>query len=306
MSSWWSVGHLTVDDIVLPTGETLMGVTGGAVAYSAVGAALSGQAMGMISRIGENYPAETHRALVDAGLPLALTPIEDPCISQWAIYEEDGSRRFLLHPHSGDHDVNAPRPGDFPGWAEVEGLHIAPMPISRQLEWIAAASQRAIPLTLDPHHDSSLDEPQAVWSALAEIHAFVPSELECSRLSPGSVSEAVARFLDAGVSIAAVKQAEKGCTIADRQQIWHVPACSGVTPVDVTGAGDAWCGAFAAALFAGATTPEAACWANAAASVTIEYIGALTPLRDPKAIERMRRRYSALEPRELTRSALTD
>ena len=63
----------------------------------------------------------------------------------------------------------------------------------------------------------------------------------------------------------------------------HVPAFP-IDPVDTTGAGDAFCGALAAALSAGAVIEDALMTASAAGAIVARHRGANTAALTPQAL----------------------
>jgi len=271
----WAVGHLTIDDIVLRNGRTLMGGVAGATVYAALGARLVGSPSGVVSRLGSGIPGEALKRLAGYGVLTLLKAVDTPAIQQWALYEQDGTRTYILHPESGSLDDMAPRPldGNLPSDSAV---HLAPMPVEYQRQWCMALSARERQITLDPHYDSCSAVPDVVMALLSQVDAFLPSELEASYLVDGNPHKAVQEFCRAGARIAVVKLGEQGSVIGTNDDVWHVPAVP-TEPLDVTGAGDAFCGAFAAMLARAATPLTAARWATAAASVVVEAIGADVP-----------------------------
>jgi sugar/nucleoside kinase (ribokinase family) len=273
----WIVGHLTVDDVVLPDGRTVMGTVGGAAIYAAVGAHLVGSSAGIISRMGCDYPPVAADRLVDSGIGARLTPVAGRALAQWAIYEHDGSRTYVLHPSSGDYADTSPVPDDGVDWPGIRGLHLAPMPIRYQSRWVEAAQEHGVEyLTLDPHHDSSADDAEGVLATLPFLHAFLPSELESTRLHGRDPYAAVQAFVEQGAPIAVVKLGPEGSLLATDEGMWHLSACE-VEAVDTTGAGDAFAGGFLAALVRGDRPLDAARLGTVAAGLTIGQSGALTP-----------------------------
>jgi ribokinase len=135
----------------------------------------------------------------------------------------------------------------------------------------------------------------------ALVDAFLPSEVEATLLAGSDPVEAVRAFRAAGAPIAVVKMGAEGSVVATDKGIWHVPVFP-VTVVDVTGAGDSYCGAFAAALSTGLDGVEAACVASAVASVIVEVIGAALP-----SFDRSRRavadRIPTIEPMLISRDS---
>ena len=60
------LGNLLVDDVVLADGTTRMGQPGGALLYGALGAALWGARPGLVSVLGDDYPAQVLEAFSSA------------------------------------------------------------------------------------------------------------------------------------------------------------------------------------------------------------------------------------------------
>ncbi|HQR09746.1 MAG TPA: sugar kinase [Casimicrobiaceae bacterium] len=81
----------------------------------------------------------------------------------------------------------------------------------------------------------------------------------------------------AGAPGVVVKLGAAGCVVSDGTRQQHVPAHR-VTPVDATGAGDCFDGAFATRLLAGDDPFAAAAYANVAAALATTGYGAVAPL----------------------------
>lgn len=271
----WAVGHLTIDDIVLRDGRTVMGDVAGAAVYAALGARLVGSPSGVVSRLGSGISEQALKRLEEYGVLTLLNRVNTAAIQQWVLYEQNGARTYILHPESGSHDEMSPMPQD--GKLPSDGVvHVAPMMVEYQREWCLALSRRETRTTLDPHSDSCIASPDAVMAMLTQVDAFLPSELESCHLFDGNPLSAVQEFCRAGARIAGVKMGRHGSIIGTNDDAWHVPAFT-VEAVDVTGAGDSFCGAFAAILARGSDPLTAARWATAAASVVVEAIGAYVP-----------------------------
>ena len=146
------------------------------------------------------------------------------------------------------------------------------MPVYSQLAWCKSEQGRHQLLTVDPHADSCKSDQESVLEMVARVDAFLPSDLESSILVGRDPVEAVRAFREVGAPIAVVKLGAEGSIVATDEGIWHVPVVP-VAVVDVTGAGDSYCGAFAAALSMGLNGVEAACAATAVASIVVEVTG---------------------------------
>lgn len=303
-----AVGHLTVDDITDQAGQAgQAGLAdsaapgepaaragpvwtrdlGGGALYAAVGAAVAGARGGVISRLGAGYPPDARAALEAAGLELDLEEVAEPPISHRVFYAADGTRTYRHHPDSGSRSALSPRPTRHRLPPTADAVHVAPMPVRWQREWVAAARAAGRPVTLDPHYEACAVDAPAVLSLVAGVRAFMPSELEARRLlSVTDPPAAALEFRALGTEIAVVKCGAAGSVIAFDDAVWSLPAVRAAVR-DVTGAGDAYCGAFAAELARGGDPLEAARVGAVAASFTVESVGALTPL--------------ATSPREFTR-----
>lgn len=93
----------------------------------------------------------------------------------------------------------------------------------------------------------------------------------------GDAAAVVAACHRAGAPGVVLKLGAEGCVVSDGKRQEHVPAHR-VTPVDATGAGDCFDGAFAARLLAGDDPFTAAGYANVAAALATRGFGAVAPL----------------------------
>jgi len=93
----------------------------------------------------------------------------------------------------------------------------------------------------------------------------------------GDAASAIAACHRAGAPGVVMKLGAEGCIVSDGARTQHVPAHR-VTPVDATGAGDCFDGAFAVRLLAGDDPFTAAAYANVAAALATTGFGAVAPL----------------------------
>ena len=81
-------------------------------------------------------------------------------------------------------------------------------------------------------------------------------------------------LIESGVSCAVIKCGSKGCIIRTRDEMYHIPAYPVKKCVDTTGAGDTFAAGFLWALSEGLPLIDCGCFACAAASCTVECVGA--------------------------------
>jgi ribokinase len=99
------------------------------------------------------------------------------------------------------------------------------------------------------------------------------SELAGSHIESARDAEVVARRLLASSRSVVITLGGDGVVVADASGIVHLPS-ERVTVVDTTGAGDAFAGALAAALAAGATLRDAVVAGIAAGAAAVQHVGA--------------------------------
>ena len=86
----------------------------------------------------------------------------------------------------------------------------------------------------------------------------------------------------------------KGCLwVEDDGKVTPVPVVPAPPPLDTVGAGDCFAAAFATALAAGATGPEAAALANLAAGVVVRKIGTTGTATAEEILQRYHEDYAA-------------
>jgi sugar/nucleoside kinase (ribokinase family) len=238
------LGNLLVDDVVQADGATRMGQPGGALLYGALGAAVWESRPGLVSVVGDDYPAHMLAALQQRGVDLSgVLPLGRPGVRTWLLYE--GHVRRLIHRlESPTHKEVSPRPALIPSeWRAAPAFHLSPMPFDVQR--VLLASLRAHPpafVSIDPHR-SITEETLDDWrEALADADAFFPGEDE---LLLDGVHEdphrALIRLVNGRLRFVVFKRGARGGILYDahdhRFYGWDARTAA---VVDQTGAGDAF------------------------------------------------------------------
>jgi ribokinase len=306
------VGGLRQDYCITHEGRVFAGMLGGNAVYAAVGARLWSDSVGLVGRVGSNYPTAWIDDLRRRGLNLDgvrrlpeahdtrtfyayRTPEERldtrpaahflrvgrPLPKELIGYEHstlDQGNRFGLGPLG-------VREGDLPAWiAGCRAVHLSPGDYLSHLSLPPHLQDLGVPLvTLDP---SVMYMDPAFRSDLPAIvkglQAFLPSLMEAQayfrqeRLSDWEMAEA---FSAMGCPLVVIKCGARGQIVlaAGSGQRWSVPAYP-ARVVDVTGAGDAYCGGFLVGLHRTGDPLEAALMGCVSASLVIEGTGALFAL----------------------------
>ena len=115
--------------------------------------------------------------------------------------------------------------------------------------------------------------------ALVDILLVNEGELATISQCQGTVADCLERLQ---VPTVVVTLGARGCC-ARQAGAFHLQAAYAVKPLDTTGAGDTFCGAFSAALSQGQNMPEALRYASAAAALACTRLGAQSSI--PEAAE---------------------
>jgi sugar/nucleoside kinase (ribokinase family) len=272
---------IIVDDIVLPKGETHMGILGGGGPQTAWGMAAASapeRSVGIVAGIGHDLEAGILAPLEAAQIDLTGVRISDlPTPRAWQLLEFDGRRtqvwrvpvQTLQHQLARGWQVlpDAYRKARTFHW----GIHPDD---NGSLVFARELRARGHLVSLEPFKppDTPMSD-SAIRDMVTACDIFSPNWREASRIAGSeNYDTVIARFQTLGCRILALRHG------ADGADVWdfttgagvHVPAVE-ATIVDVVGAGNAFCGAFAARFDEGIAA--AACHASAAASYLIEQVG---------------------------------
>ena len=291
------LGQVTVDHVVPAAPGPWQPSVGGNALYAAAGARLWYEPgrVGVVTRLGRGLPVDVAGLLAGAGLPAdGLARVESEPLVEWILYEEDGSRRALPR-NAALRDTDAdpatlrrrylarlealsPTPEDIPpGWLPARAIHLAPQVAGRHRPSVERLRGQAPFLSVDPspHYARELDA-AGLARLLAGARAFLPSRAEVEHLwTDGDWPALAARLRAAGFAEVVLKLGGAGCLVSGPGDGPPTPIPAARAAVaDLTGAGDAFCGAYAAARAVGLDPVEAGRRAVVAAAMVIECAGA--------------------------------
>jgi sugar/nucleoside kinase (ribokinase family) len=266
------ISNIIIDDIVLPDGARRASVLGGAATYSAIGAASWWPQVAIVAGVGGDLAALTGDRLARLGLRDEGLLVRDPqTIRNHLVYLASGERTET--PTLGiEHFAKMQTtPDDVPeALLPAAGTYI--FRDDSPDFWQRFARRRA-------QFGTTLWEWQAGGAtpgARLSIHAFLPTvdvfSLTLSEardlLHMREPEDIASQLLDAGANIVALRMGAAGALIAaHRGRLRLYPPASSV--VDVTGAGNAFCGGFLAGWCNTQDLEQAARAAAAAAAQTM-------------------------------------
>ena len=304
-------GRLHRDYLLPPVGRPLIDAPGGDLLYAAAGLGVWDGNLGLLARVGEDYPHEWLRSFEKRGwdtrgvhilagaLDLRYFQARlDPLTFQRANPVIHFARMNLPFPKSllgyqppADIDNRktippaSPRPADIPSdYLNAHAVHLCPldyMTTSRLLSTFRQANVTS--LTLDPSvsymNATTLED---IRSLLQGVTAFLPSEQEIRSIFWGrsndlwEMAETLGSF---GCEYIVIKRAAHGQMLYDSisKKRWEIPAYPARLE-DPTGAGDSFCGGFSAGYQKTFDPLRAVLYGSVSASLTIEGSGAFHAL----------------------------
>jgi len=269
-------------------GETLLGgdfhtFPGGKGANQAVAAARVGAMTSMIGRVGQDAfgdallgnlrqnGVETKHVLQDGGATgVALITVSDD--GQNTIVVAQGANALLS-----TEDIDRAIALFTPGSVLLTQLEV---PIATIAYAVEVAKTHGVIVLLNPAPAQPLDK-----SLLRMVDYLVPNQHELALLTgEEEIGSGVDALRSLGVRNVLVTLGGEGSLLASETTRLQTPAFS-VQPVDTTAAGDAFVGAFGAALAAGRSTTEAVRWGTAAGAISVTRTGAQPSLPTRAEVE---------------------
>lgn len=269
------VGNLTIDEAVSPAGARTVSAGGDAL-YAALAARLTGAEVQVLAPLGVDAPAALTEALALVGAdPSRLPHRDEPTVRNVVSYAADGSRRWTLVTGEEHFERMSVQPADVTDEVlAADGILLLAMGLEAQLRLAAWLRPRTTAVIFfDPQEDYIAGHEDALLEAVGASDVFLPSEVEAVALAGTTdLPAAAATFLALGPAVVVIKRAEQGSLVATAAGVQLVPA-QRVEALDSTGAGDAFCGAFAAAQLGGAAPAAAAEAGSAVARVAVSGFG---------------------------------
>lgn len=323
-----TTGGVILDSVIAANGRVSLEQMGGNAVYSAVGASLWSARVALAGNVAANYPVQLLDRLRAAGIGCDGVERKPETVeaTEWFLNNVDGSRDDHLYapskvfeefgfaepltaldssrfraclqaraPHGlgfGDLRRLYPVTVDqaFRAAPNAQIVHLAPERLSAQDKLIRAFKSHGAIVSLDPGQVGA-DAPDELAALVAQVDIFLPSQKEIAAMLPGlAPAEALARLGRTTQAVLAVKLGSEGALLLDRERgrILRIPVIP-VDAVDPVGAGDAFCGGFAAGYLATRDPRQAAACGTVSASFAVEGFGALHALTaQPEEIARRR------------------
>lgn len=304
-------GLLRREYLLPPVGNPLLDTPGGSLLYAAGGLRVWESEIGLLGRVGEDYPFQWRRDIEARGFDmqgLKILPggldlrsflaysdtfersLNNP-VSHFARRKLNFPKALLgyqapdLQENPRQPQPDAPTVRDIPeDYLRASAAHICPMDFTSQGQLLSAfKTGLATTITLDPEAAyMNPDFLRNLRELLNGLTAFLPSQEELQALFWGRTNdlwEMAEELGGYGCELVLIKRGGQGQWLYDAmgKHRWEIPAYSS-RKADPTGAGDAFCGGFLAGYRKDYDPLEAALYGNVSASLNLEGSGAFYPL----------------------------
>jgi 2-dehydro-3-deoxygluconokinase len=264
---------------------------GGDSSNFAIAAARQGARVGYFSALGDDANGRMLRALWDAEHVDHASVKTDAAAFTAIYFVTHGPRGHEFHFYRSGSAASRLRPTDVPREriAAAKVLHLSGISLAISADAcdtgyaaIHAARAAGVRVSFDTNLRLKLwtiDRARAVMADVMRLTDIcLPSYDDVLALTGIDDPDVlVDHCLALGAKTVALKLGDKGAIVADVQQR-HRIAPFACTPVDATGAGDTFGGAFVARLVAGDTLRDAGRYAAAAAALSTQGYGAVAPI----------------------------
>ncbi len=275
-------GNFTLDDTVTLRNQVHRAAPGGNGLYAAIGAKIWSDSVGVVTRIGEDYPQENLDALYTSGIDIRGVH-RDPgmTIRLWILYEEDGQRQIIYQINSGRCEYLDPTIDQFDPQG-VQFAYICAMPFATQEKLLQGLFGR-VRLACDAVsmiEGLNLDRYKSL-KHLTGVDLFLPSE-EDMLAGWGQYPDVrlMQRIFKISPKIIAVKHGNRGSEVYDfrSNRLLHIPIVP-IDAIDPTGAGDAYGAGFMVGVGETDDALEAALMGTVSASFICEDFGGMHALQ---------------------------
>lgn len=302
-------GKLTREYLLPATGPARLDTLGGSLLYGAAGLRVWETEIGLVGRVGADYPREWLEECAKRGFDThGIRVLSDSMdVRDFLAYNElfepnrinpvsHFARRQMTFPKAllGYQAADPTKKSNGEGLLSVTDIPneflmaraalLCSMDIVTQTQLIAGMKRGSVhTFVLDPGPDAMLPAARRELPALLNgVTAFLPSQEELSELYWGEtydvweMAEAVSMY---GCEYVVIKCGARGQLLYDtnNKRKWEIPAYP-ARLTDPTGAGAAFCGGFLAGYCKNYDPLEGVLYGNVSASLKIEGCGAFYPL----------------------------
>lgn len=285
-----SIGSIIIDDIVMPDGRKKIGILGGGLTHAAMGMRVWTDQVGLISSVGGDFDRD-QIALLKTYFDTSGICInkEVPTPRAWQVFDEDGTRHETFQTDFSQMAACIPKHDDLSdNFNGFSGIHLQCPPHEVAL-WVRTLRTRGCcdatgqcqVILWEPWDEFCIPENKALFKQNSMQVDIVSPNLREARILTGlnEPLEIMSELRDYGARVVALRMAEAGSLVLDQHGvITAIPAYPINKIIDVTGAGNAYCGGFVVGYARTGNVEKAGWYGGVSASLTLHQFGALYPL----------------------------
>lgn len=270
------VGHVTVDVNVFPHG-VIENILGGAPTYAGFALNSLGEEVGIVSKIGKDFPEHFPPLFSRLGLNTeGILATSGKTTKFENKYTEEGDREQTCK-----EVADSISPKDLPqAYLNAQAFYISPVANEVSPDTLSKISETGTIAMLDPQgifrdiSDSgeiSLKKPKDLQDYLSNIDIVKVGKDELQTFDQPE-EDILKNLVEMGPEIAILTLGDEGCKVLSDGEISHIESLP-VEERDLTGAGDVFGAAFLSKYLKSKNPIESAQFATAAAGLKIEYKG---------------------------------
>ncbi|WP_175060054.1 carbohydrate kinase family protein [Thermococcus sp. 2319x1] len=238
------LGHVAIDHIIFPDKREMI-LPGGAAAAVATSAALSGAKVGLVTKVGKDFPMEWLKNLERIIDIRGVHVLEGKTMHIYMIYHEDGSVDAPVEMGVAEKMGETEIPDDY---LNAKIFHISPIPPEEQLKAIKRLKGKRVTLDFNPTYmEEYKTKRELMKEIVSKAEVVFPNEREAKTITgEKDIKKAAEKLHEWGAKIVVVTMGEKGVLLYNGKDFKKFNALPVEEIVDPTGAGDAFAGGFLA------------------------------------------------------------
>jgi len=248
------LGHVAIDHIIFPNKREII-LPGGAAAAVATSAALSGAKVGLVTKIGKDFPREWMKSLEKILDIRGVRVLEGKTMHIYMIYHEDGSVDAPVDMGVAEKMGETPIPTEY---LDSKIFHISPIPPEEQLKAIKRLKGKRISIDFNPTYIEDYKTKRDLMREIVSMAEIIfPNEREAMTITgENDIRKAAEKLHEWGAKTIVITMGERGVLLYDGSSFKKFRALPIKEIVDPTGAGDAFAGGFLAYYAKGKSLEE--------------------------------------------------
>ncbi|WP_457752514.1 carbohydrate kinase family protein [Thermococcus sp.] len=240
------MGHVSIDHIRFPGKEEIL-LPGGAAAAVATSAALAGAKVGLVTKVGKDFPRGWLEKLSSVLDVKGVQILPGKTINIYMIYHEDGSVDAPVEMGVAQRMGETPIPEEY---LSTEIFHIAPIPPEEQLKALKRLEGKRVSLDFNPTYmEDYMTKRDLLREIVGRVEVTFPNEREAKTITEESDVRKAAKTLHKwGAQLIVITRGERGVLLYNGDEFLEFPPLpiNEKEVIDPTGAGDAFAGGFLA------------------------------------------------------------